>query len=137
MTPKITYGTKVAFQCSDAEFRRVLRRRGVKESEFRLVPGFYEDSLMMRSTNAWWNKSGHCVRGLRSVCFDKSCPRVPGRYLVNGTIICFDDYYHYKGAIDQGEQLAFREFATDHPEMRFIPYFDFCPLGKSFIVRLD
>jgi O-methyltransferase len=126
------------FSCSEADFRRAMRRSGLKESEYRLVAGFYADSL---------NDALHeRLAGTKAAIVYVDCDLYVStkvvleflrRYLINGTIVCFDDFYNYKGAIDQGEQLALSEFATNHPEIRFIPYFDYCPLGKSFIVRLD
>jgi hypothetical protein len=56
---------------------------------------------------------------------------------VNGSIVCFDDYYHFKASPDQGEQRALREYLLRHPEINLLPYLDYCPTGKSFIVRVD
>jgi O-methyltransferase len=32
------------FSCNESELRRILRRNGLTEEEYRLVPGYYEDS---------------------------------------------------------------------------------------------
>ena len=55
---------------------------------------------------------------------------------MDGTVVCFDDYYNYKGNPMQGEQRAVSEFLARHQDVTFIPWFDYSPLGKSFIVRL-
>jgi benzoyl-CoA reductase/2-hydroxyglutaryl-CoA dehydratase subunit BcrC/BadD/HgdB len=57
------------------------------------------------------------------------------QFLVDGTIVCFDDYYNYKANPEQGEQLAVKEFLEEQNEVKFIGWFDYSPLGKSFIVR--
>ena len=51
-------------------------------------------------------------------------------YLVDGSIICFDDYYNYKGDPEQGEQKALAEFLQKQTRVRVIPYMDYAPLGK-------
>ena len=57
-------------------------------------------------------------------------------FLQNGTIVCFDDYFNYKGARDQGEAQALSEFCVEHSGFEFVPYMVYSPLGQSFIVRL-
>ena len=127
-----------AFKCSEADFRRILRRSGVKESEYTLVPGFYEDSLNEALDERLIGKKAAIVYVDCDLYLStKVVIEYIRRYFTNGTILCFDDFYNYRGAADQGEQLALSEFATKYPEIQFVPYFDYCPLGKSFIVRLD
>ena len=58
-------------------------------------------------------------------------------YLQNGTVVLFDDFYHYKGNPDQGEQKALREFCELHPDMQFMPWSNYAPVGKSFIVHRE
>ena len=58
------------------------------------------------------------------------------RYLVNGSILCFDDYYKYKASPTQGERRALTEFLAQYDDVDFIDWFDYSPLGKSFIARL-
>ncbi len=58
-------------------------------------------------------------------------------YLVDGSIICFDDYYNYKGDPEQGEQKALVEFLQKQTRVRVIPYMGYAPLGKSFICRVN
>lgn len=125
-----------AFACSEKNLREILRRAGFRNDEYELVSGFYEKSL---------NEALHArLSGRRAAVVYVDCDlytstkQVLGficRYLVNGSIVCFDDYYNYKGAPDQGEQKAVAEFLASHPEIEFIPYMNYCPLGKSFIVR--
>ena len=57
-------------------------------------------------------------------------------HLTEGTVVCFDDYYCYRGSPEQGEQRALREFLADNPDVYFTPYLDFAPIGKSFLVHL-
>jgi hypothetical protein len=56
------------------------------------------------------------------------------RYLVNGSIVCFDDFYCYKRSPDQGEQRALSEFPAGNNHIQFLPWSDYSPVGKSFIL---
>ena len=126
------------FACSESEFKSILTRAGFKPSEYILVPGFYEASL---------NEELHRRIGSRKAAIvyidcdlyesTLSVLEFVHRYFVNGTIVCFDDWYNYKGRPDKGEQLAVRDFLTTHPQIEFIPYLDYSPLGKSFIIYLN
>jgi len=54
--------------------------------------------------------------------------------LVNGSLILFDDWYHFKGRDDKGERRAFREFLINNEEIKceeFLRYGTFC---KAFII---
>ena len=54
--------------------------------------------------------------------------------LVMGSLLLFDDWYHFKGRKDKGERLAFREFLKENNNIKceeFLRYGTFC---KAFIV---
>jgi len=124
------------FSCSEAELRRILRRDGLTNQEYRLVSGYYEESLDSRAHE---KLDGRTAAIVYVDCDLYESTRVVlnfvARYLGNGTVVCFDDYYCYKGAPDQVEQRALAEFLAAMPEYQFIPWFDYCPVGKSFIIR--
>jgi hypothetical protein len=129
--------TRGEYSCSETEFRAILRRNGVRQGEYEVVPGDYQDSLnealhrRMSGTQAaivWFD----CDLYIST----KPARDFLSRYLVEGTVVCFDDYYFYRGSPEQGEQRAIREFLTEHPEIHFTPYLDFAPTGKSFLIHL-
>lgn len=124
------------FACSEHELRHTLIKSGFKEHEYRLISGYYEESL----TDELHQQLSDIKAAIIYIDCDlyestKEVLKFIHRYLVNGSIICFDDYYNYKGAPDQGEQRAIKEFTDQQSEISLIPYFNFSPLGKSFIVR--
>ena len=129
---------KGAFACRENELRHILRRNGFQSDEYELVAGYYKDSL---------NESLHQRLSSRKAAIvyidcDIYTSTIQAldfihRYLVNGSIVCFDDFFNYKGARDQGEQKALSEFLQANPHIKFIPYFNYSPLGKSFIVRCE
>jgi predicted O-methyltransferase YrrM len=55
--------------------------------------------------------------------------------LQDGTLLLFDDWFHYKGHPRKGEARAFAEFLSAHPEwgaVQYQPYATFC---NSFILH--
>jgi hypothetical protein len=55
--------------------------------------------------------------------------------LQDGTLVCFDDWFMYKGNPHQGEQRAFREFLHEHPHWQAVPYQPYSVFCNSFILR--
>jgi len=118
------------------EFRTLLQRKRFKSDEYELVPGFYQDSLTDMLHERMLGRKAAIV--YIDCDLYQSTTHVLSfikRYLVNGSIVCFDDFYCYKAAPDQGEQRALGEFLRAHPSLNFIPYMNYCPVGSSFIVR--
>lgn len=126
------------FACSEPELRRILQRNGVPRDDYRLIAGYYEESL---DDHAHRQLDGRIAAIVYIDCdLYESTVHVlnfVARYLVNDSVVCFDDYYCYKAAPDQGESRALKEFLSANPGHQFLPWFDYCPVGKSFIVRVD
>ena len=124
------------FACSEPELRKILKRKGFSDDKYELVPGFYEETLCDGLHRRLDGRTAAIVYIdcdlYRSTSLVLSFME---RYFVNGTILCFDDFYNYKAVANQGEQRALREFMDTRPEIRMLPYLDYSPLGKSFIVR--
>lgn len=125
------------FACTRPEFEKILLSRGIQPSEYELIQGFYSDSL---NEDAHRRLSGRKAAVIYIDCdlYDSTIQVLNfiEPYIVNGSIICFDDFYNYKGDPAQGEQKALAEFLQQRPLLHFIPYLDYAPLGKSFICRL-
>ena len=54
--------------------------------------------------------------------------------LSDGTLVCFDDWFMYKGNPNQGEQRAFGEFLQAHPHWQAIAYQPYSVFCNSFIL---
>ncbi|MBD3625168.1 MAG: class I SAM-dependent methyltransferase [Rhodobacteraceae bacterium] len=52
-----------------------------------------------------------------------------------GTLIAFDDWFHYRGDPRKGEARAFLEFLDDHSEWQAIPYKPYATFCNSFIMH--
>lgn len=55
--------------------------------------------------------------------------------LQDGTIICFDDWFMYRGNPNKGEARAFREFLDENPRWQAIPYQTYSVFCNSFIMH--
>ncbi len=126
------------YACSLDEFRRILARGGVRTNEYEVVAGYYDRSL---NEDLHGKLAGHRASVVYVDCDLYSSTvavlNFVKRYLDNGTIVCFDDFYHYRANPHQGEQRALSEFLHHNTMFTFIPWTDYSPVGKSFIVRVQ
>lgn len=128
------------FACSRAEFEVILRRMGFRTEEYEIVEGFYEHSLNASLAETLRNQ-GIRARVVYIDCDLYESTRDVLAFLVpflqDGTVICFDDFYNYRGRPGCGEQKAFQEFRDAHPALSFIDYMPYSPLGMSFICHVN
>jgi O-methyltransferase len=124
------------FACSVSEFRKIIASSGVRSHEYEIVEGFYAESLD-DTAHARIGNRGAAVVYIDCDLYESTAValRFVARHLAHGAILCFDDFYNYKGAPDQGEAKALAEFCAANPGFEVIPYFKYSPLGASFIVR--
>lgn len=112
---------------------------GLQRHDYELVAGFYDQSLDDALVARLQRENVQAaVVYIDCDLYESTRPvlRFLANFLQNGTIVCFDDYFNYKGAPDQGEARALSEFLAANPRFQFIPYQPYAPLGQSFIVRL-
>lgn len=116
------------FACSQAEFHSVLAADGFSKQEYELFPGFYRESLN-DALLARFNREGVKAKIVYVDCdlYESTVPvlRFIAQLIQDGTVLCFDDYYSYRGLPGFGEQLAIEEFLAHHPHIKFIPYFPY------------
>lgn len=55
--------------------------------------------------------------------------------LADGALVCFDDWFMYRGDPKQGEARAMAEFLEEHPEWQAIHYQTYSVFCNSFILR--
>jgi O-methyltransferase len=126
------------FSCSEPEFRDILRRAGIPQRDYELISGYYENSLNSQTRDRLVGRSAAIVYiDCDLYSSTKQVLDFVKPFFVDGTIVCFDDYYNYKASPKQGEQRALAEFLDEQEGLKFISWFDYSPLGKSFIVRLS
>jgi len=54
--------------------------------------------------------------------------------LQDGTVVLFDDWFHYRGNPSKGEARAFREFLDGHPEWTAVHYRSYATFCNAFIL---
>ena len=106
---KFNVFTQGEYSCSEADFRGILKRHGFRNSEYEIVRGYYQDSL---NEDLHRRMSGFNAAIVWIDCdlYVSTKPVLDflSRHVVDGTVICFDDYYYYRGSPEQGEQRAMR-----------------------------
>ena len=55
--------------------------------------------------------------------------------LSDGALVCFDDWFMYRGNPNKGEQRAFKEFLEENPHWEAIPYKTYSVFCNSFIMH--
>ena len=124
------------FACSLPEFQAIVAAAGIRRDEYETVQGFYSDSLDDKA-HARFGQRQAAVVYIDCDLYEstRDALRFVARHLAHGAILCFDDYYNYKAAPDQGEARALAEFRVEHPQLDLMSYFNYSPLGASFVVR--
>jgi hypothetical protein len=122
------------FRFGRAEYERKLMGSGVDLSRAHIVPGFFDDSLkdlqIDRSFSVVW---------IDCDLYESTVPVLKwltGK-LVDGAVLCFDDWFTFSGRPDKGEQRAVAEWLAANPHVRLMPYRDFHWAGKSFLFHSE
>lgn len=130
------YYKKGELSCSLDRFRKIIRRHGVDMSKTHIVPGFFEKTLNEKT------KESLPLRSAAVVLIDcdlyastRTVLDFLTDYLVNGSVILFDDWFNYRGDPRLGEHRAFREWLEQHPELQASQYRPFAWHGNSFIIH--
>lgn len=103
-------------------------------SKFRLIDGFFEDSIKGKSANEFGITNARVVlvdcdlRAPTEIALDFIKPTIQ-----EGTIILFDEYNCYKGNVKKGEYVAFEKFKEGLSEFSFRRIFDYGYSGRAFI----
>lgn len=118
------------------EFRDTCRHNSIPESDYDVVPGFYQDTLRNgdTSTNLPSNISLAYID-----CDLYSSTRLVLKFLSNrlkhGMIIALDDYFCWSKNTVSGERKAFAEFFDGHDRFSLLPYCQYSWGGMSFILE--
>ncbi|MET0181342.1 MAG: TylF/MycF/NovP-related O-methyltransferase [Caulobacterales bacterium] len=114
--------------------RGVIQKAKIPENRYRLVKGFYSDSLKQSSDARPSNIAlAYVDCDMYSSTKDVLAFLLPR--LKNSMIVAFDDYFCPSEASVSGERKALREFERENPQFTFLPYMQFGWAGMSFIVE--
>jgi len=122
------------FSYSREDYERNLNRNNLDLDRVHIIPGFYDESLLKAD-----HKGKFSVVWIDCDLYESTVPVLEWltNRLVDGAVICFDDWFSFSGRADKGEQLAVSEWLERNPELTLMPYRDFHWAGKSFLVHHD
>lgn len=118
--------------------REKIRAAGIPPEKTRLVQGRFETSLNVRTAEELELKAvsvAHIDCDLYSSALQALDFITP--YLQDGSILIFDEWYHYKGNPSLGEQRAFHEWAAKNPQLTLTEFHKEGPYRNSFIVSTE
>lgn len=121
---------------SEENFRNNLQKGKVDLNNVVITSGFFEKTLNTDTKNSL-NLKSVAVIWVDCDLYESTVPvlKFITNYITDGTIIVFDDWYHFRGRPDRGEQKAFREWLKDHPELTAVEFHKYSWHGNSFIIN--
>ena len=127
---------KGEYSCSLDEFKKILKGNQVNLSDVIFIPGWYNETLNQK-TKEELNIQKVAVVYIDCDLYESTVPVLDfiTDYLQDGTIIIFDDWFHFKGNPDRGEQKAFAEWLNKNPEIKTSEFHKFGGYLNSFIVH--
>lgn len=107
-----------------------LRKNKIDSQRLNIVPGFFDKTLAEVSTDRKFS-----VVWIDCDLYESTIPVLDWLTdkLVDGAVLCFDDWFTFSGRPDKGEQKATGEWLERNPDFRLMPYRDFHWAGKSFL----
>lgn len=119
------------------DFHRVCQSYGMEKSQYRVVPGFYDQTLADTDIARPDRPRDIAIAYIDCDLYSSTvavleflAPR-----LRHGMILAFDDYYCWSDAAVSGERNVCNEFFSNHPVFRLVPYHSFGWHGMSFVVE--
>jgi hypothetical protein len=122
------------FRCSRKDFESNLKRFGVDLDRVEITDGFFDQTLRDSTSSL-----KIAVAWIDCDLYESTVPVLNWLTdkLVDGAVICFDDWYTFSGRPDKGEQRACAEWLEANPKLRLLPYREFHWAGKAFLVHID
>jgi len=124
------------YATSQEQFLLNLRSAGVDLARVSVVPGWYHEILNAETKRKLPLRSA-AVIWVDCDLYESTVPVLNfiTDYVVDGTIIIFDDWFCFRGSPQRGEQRAFREWLAKHPEIGATEYYKHGFFGNSFVLH--
>ena len=125
------------YACTMEAVRERILSEGVDPGRIQFIKGWYDKTLTPETRSALPIKKA-AVIWIDCDLYESTVPALNfvTDYVQDGTIICFDDWFCFKGDPDRGESLAFKEWLGRNPSFRAIEYRKFEAAGHSFILNV-
>lgn len=122
-----------AFACSRAEVEANLQEFGVDWTRMHLIEGWFGNTLAYDARQRYSvGRCALCVIDCDLYLSASQALTFLYPVLADRAILLFDDWNDYDGDPARGEQRAFREFLTMHPDLAAREYCMIGPHGKGF-----
>ena len=124
------------FSASLDEVRRNLLQAKVDMSRIELIPGWYSETLNDQTRQKLPLRAAAVVNVDCDV-YESTVPVLDfiKPYLIDGSIVIFDDWYCFANREERGEQKAFMEWLERNRDLKATPYKEFGWDGKAFIIN--
>lgn len=123
------------------KFNDLLEKEGIDQRKVSVIPGWLDDTLVgsqKAETDALVGKSKVAIAYMDVDLYEPT--KVALNYItdkiVDGTVICFDNWFLLKGHPKRGERKAFTEWLAEHPELTVTEYDRYGWHGIAYIVSL-
>jgi O-methyltransferase len=128
--------TPGGYACSETDFRGILARARVDPARVTIVAGWYSEVLGAGSGLALPLRRA-AVAWIDCDFYESTVPVLEflTRYVQDGTLLIFDDWFCFRGDPERGEQRAFAEWLARNPWIRATELLRFGWHGTSFILR--
>lgn len=125
------------FAYNVAELRGRLAREGVDLARVQFIQGWYDQTLNAETKRRLPIRKA-AVIWVDCDLYESTVPVLDfiTDYVQDGTILCFDDWFCFKGNPQRGEQRAFTEWRARNPRIRAYEYQKFEAAGNSFILNV-
>lgn len=125
------------FAAPQVEFERTLGPL-LRQHPVEIVPGWFEETLTAQTADRLQLRRAAFVN-IDCDLYESTVPvlRFVTPLLHTGSIVYFDDWFSYRGSMDEGEPRAAREWLAANPQIRLIDYRSVGISGKMFIANVD
>lgn len=122
------------YKFSLENFKERLIKNGISNVE--IVSGWFDKTLNADTKKRLGIKSAAVV-WIDCDLYESTVPvlKFIKDYIIDGTIIVFDDWYHFRGNPKYGEQRAFREWLAENPQFTASEFHKYFWHGNSFIIH--
>ena len=102
----------------------------------RVIPGWYKDTLKQETKQELDIKSAAVIY-VDCDLYESTVPVLDfvTDYVIDGTVLIFDDWFCFRGNPNRGEQRAFNEWLENNPNIKVTEFHKVGWHGNSFIIH--
>ncbi len=124
------------YSCDLPTFKKSIINKGVRMDDVTIVSGWYDKSLNEETKKSLQLKKASIIF-VDCDLYESAVPVLNfiTDYVVDGTIIIFDDWFAFNGDPEKGEQRAFREWLERNTNIRAVEWQKINWKSNSFILN--